>query len=115
MSGVNTETSPLLNIINIEGSEAECLLSMFVEDTKLGGVPESLEGHTAMQRDLCRLEKSANRILMKTKALHLRRNNPRYQDMLEATQLGRSPTEQDLRVLVDTKLNVSLQCSFSVK
>ena len=66
---------------------------MFFEDTKLGGVPESLEGHAAIQRDLCRLEKSANSILMKSKALHLWRNNPRHRDMLEATQLGSSSTE----------------------
>lgn len=41
------------------------------------------------------------------KVLHMRRNNPRCQDMLVATQLESSLAEKDLRVLADTKLNTN--------
>jgi len=50
-------------------------------DSKLGGVADMPEGHAAIQRDLDRLEKCADRSRMKfnketCKVLYLGRNNP---------------------------------------
>ena len=61
---------------------AECTLSKFADDTNLGGVADAPEGCAAVQRDLNRLEKWADRNLMKfnkCKVLHLGRDNSRHQ------------------------------------
>ncbi|KAK4825638.1 hypothetical protein QYF61_001423 [Mycteria americana] len=99
----------LLNIfINDLDDGAECSLSKFADDTKLGGVADTPEGCAAIQRYLDRLDKWAARNLMKSnkgkcKVLHPGRNKPRHQYMLGADQLESSLAEKDLRVLVDTK------------
>ena len=72
------------------------------------------EGCAAVQRDLDSLEKQALRNLMKfhkekCKVLHLGRNNSMHQYMLRANQLEKIFAEEDLGVLVDTKLNMSQQ------
>ncbi|GAB0208210.1 F-BAR domain only protein 2-like [Grus japonensis] len=93
---------------------------MFADDAKLGGVADMPEGHAAIQRDLNRLEKWADRNLMKfnkgkCEVPHLGRNNPRHQYMLGATQLESSFAEKALGVLVDTKLNMRQQCALATK
>lgn len=40
-----------------------CTLSKFANDTKLGGMAETSEGHAAIQKDFHRLEKWAERSL----------------------------------------------------
>ncbi|KAK4817459.1 hypothetical protein QYF61_015614 [Mycteria americana] len=59
----------------------------FTEDTKLGGVGDTLEGCGAVQRDLDKLEKWAERNIVqfnneKGKVLHLGKNNLRHWYML---------------------------------
>ncbi|KAK4821756.1 hypothetical protein QYF61_000817 [Mycteria americana] len=94
----------LLNIfISDLDDEADCTLGKFV-------------GCATIQRDLNRLEKWADRYLVKfnkekCKVLHLGRNNPMHQYMLGATQLQNSFAENDLGFLVDTKFNRSQQCA----
>ncbi|KAK4827129.1 hypothetical protein QYF61_014523 [Mycteria americana] len=51
----------------------------------------------------------------KCKVLHLRRNNPMHQYRLWSNQLVRSSAEEDLGVLVDSKLTMSQQCTLTAK
>ncbi|KAJ7414524.1 rna-directed dna polymerase from mobile element jockey-like [Pitangus sulphuratus] len=78
---------------------------------KLGAGADAPKGTVAIQRDLDRRDKGADRNLMqfnkgKGKVLHLERNIPRPQHKLGAAQLRNSLQEKALGVLVDTKLNV---------
>ncbi|KAK4832599.1 hypothetical protein QYF61_024390 [Mycteria americana] len=99
-----------------EGStslSAECTLSKFADDIKLRGVADMPEGHAVIQRNLDKLEKWADRNLMKfnkgkCQVLHLGRNNPLHQYVLGTTQLESSLAEKDLSE--DTKANDILGC-----
>lgn len=69
---------------------AECILSKFAHDRKLGGVADTAEDHPATQKDLSRLEIRADKDLMqfnmgKCKVLHLGRESLRCQHVLEAS------------------------------
>ena len=56
----------LFNVFfNVLNAWTEGTLSKFADDTKLGGVPGTADGCADIQRDLNRLEKWANRNLMK--------------------------------------------------
>ncbi|GAB0182220.1 mitochondrial enolase superfamily member 1 [Grus japonensis] len=112
--------SLLNNFINDLDERGECTLRNFANDTKVGGVAEMPEGRTSIQRDLNRLEKWADRNLMKfnnekCKILHLKRTKSMHLYMLGASQLESSFEEKDLWVLVDTKLNMSQRCALVAK
>jgi len=92
---------PVLFNIFVNGldDEVNCTLSKFADDTKLEGVADMPESRAVIQRDLNRLEKWPNRNLMKfnkekSKVLHLGRNSPLHQYILEATQLKISLAEK---------------------
>ncbi|KAJ7395657.1 hypothetical protein BTVI_153008 [Pitangus sulphuratus] len=78
------------------------------------------EGCVALQRDLDRWEKWAEKNILnfnkgKCKVLHLRRNNPMHQYRRWADLLESHAREKDLGVLVDNKLSMNQQCVPVVK
>lgn len=84
-------------------------------DTELLGAADRPVGCAAIHNDLKRLEKWADRNLLqfnkgKSKVLHWRRSNSRYQYTLGAAQLDSSLAKNTLVVLVDTHLAVSQHC-----
>ena len=87
--------------INNLDEELECTISKFADDTKLGGVVDTLEGCAAIQCDLDRMESWAERNLMrfnkgKCRVLHLGSNNPRHQYRLGVDLLESSSVDRDL-------------------
>jgi len=106
--------------INDLDEELECTLSKFADDTKLGGVVDTPEGCTVVQRDVDRLESWVERNLMrfnkgKCRVLHMGRNNPMHQCRLRADLLENSSAERDLSVLPDDRLTMRQQCAFVAK
>ena len=76
----------------------ESTLSKFADDTKLGGVVDTPEGCAAIQQDLDRLERWAERNLMKfdkgkCRVLQMERNSCMHLYRLEADLLERSSAE----------------------
>ena len=106
--------------INDLDDGAKCTLSKFADFTKLGGVTGTPKDHSAIQRDLDRWEKWADRKLMqfnkkKWKSCIWGGTTLCHQCMLWASQLENSFAEKDLGVFVDSKLTINQQCALAAR
>lgn len=112
--------SALFNIfVNYMGDRTECSLGKFVADAKLGRVVGIPEGCAAVHRDLDGLEQWDYRYFMVSskgncEVLPLRGITPPTRT-LGLVWLESSSIEEDLGVLVDTKLSRSYQCMLVAK
>lgn len=92
------QNSKVLLLFNTYITDLDYSLRRFSSDTRSEGVIDKPGGYAAIQRNLNKLDKWADRDLMKfcvwkQKVLYLARNNPMHQDMLGANYLENSFAE----------------------
>ncbi|XP_041279602.1 triadin isoform X2 [Onychostruthus taczanowskii] len=98
----------------------QCTLSEFTDDTQMCDAVNTLEGRNNTQRDLVRLERWAQVILMKLnnakcEVLHLVWGSPKNNFRLGREWKEASAGEKDLGLLVNERLDMTQQCVLEVK
>ncbi|XP_077638367.1 triadin isoform X5 [Lonchura striata] len=98
----------------------QCTLSEFTDDTQMCDAVNTMEGRNNTQRDLVRLERWAQVILMKfnnakCEVLHLVWGSPKNNIRLGREWKEISAGEKDLGLLADEKLDMTQQCVLEVK
>lgn len=113
---------PLLFLIYINDLDRgiENTLVKFADDTKLGGLANSLESTKVIQDDLDRLQIWADTWQMKfnvakCKVLHVGNKNIRQEYFLGGLKLECSSQEKDLGVIVDQTLTGTSHCALAAK
>ena len=101
-------------------SGTECTLSKFPDYIKLCGVVDMRKGRDSIQKDVDRLERWAcvNHMKFnkaKCKVPHMGRGNPKYKYRLDGGWVENSPEDKDLELLLDEKLNMTLQCALAAQ
>ena len=96
------------------------MLIKFADDTKLGGIANTLEDRNKLQCDLDRLERWAENNRMKfnrdkCQVLHLGKRNQMHSYKMGDTWVSNTTNEKDLGIVVDHKLNMSQQCDAAAK
>ncbi|KAK4818505.1 LOW QUALITY PROTEIN: hypothetical protein QYF61_014318 [Mycteria americana] len=98
------------------------LFNVFINDLDTGveytltkSTVDSLEGREALQREIRIDERAGQSPTSKCLILHLGWGNPGYTYKLGDERLESSPTERDLGVWFDGKLNMSQQCALVAK
>ena len=110
---------PVLFNVLVDNLEAgfKPILSKLADHTKLGGPVDSLKVREALHRDLDRLECKHNNCVKvdksKCQILQLGQHIPGYGYRLGNERLKSRPVERDLRVLVNSKMNMSQQCALA--
>ncbi|PKU27795.1 rna-directed dna polymerase from mobile element jockey- hypothetical protein [Limosa lapponica baueri] len=121
-SGVPQGSVPgpiLFNVfINDIDSGIECTLSKFADDTNLSGAVDSLRKGMPSRGTWTgwRSEHHVNLLKFnkdRCKVLHLDQGNPQYHCRLGDEWIESSPAEEDLRALVDKKLDMTWQCALA--
>ena len=108
---------PVLFNILINGldEEVQGTLIKSADDTKLGGIANTLEDRNKLQSDLYRLERWAESSRMKInrdkcQVPQLGKRNQMHSYKMGDTWLSSTTNEKDLGIVVDHKLNMSQQC-----
>lgn len=113
---------PLLFLVYINDLDwnIESKLVKFADDTKLGGLANSLESTDVIQDDLDRIQNWAEMWQMKfnvakCKVVHVGNKNIRRDYFMGGLKLECAPHEKDLGVIVDQTLTGSSHCAVAVK
>ena len=113
---------PQLFTIYIDDLEegAECRVTKFVDDTKMSGKANCMEGVERLKRDLDRLSEWARTWQMeynvgKCEIIHFGRSNSRRDYYLKGEKLQHATVQRDLGVLVNKSHNSSLQVQQLIK
>ena len=96
------------------------MLVKFADDSKLGGIVNTLEDRNKVQNDLDRMKHftKSNRMKFnrdKCKILHLRKRNQFHSYKIGDTWISKTMSEKDLEIVVDHKLNMSQHCDVATK
>ncbi|CAM4608465.1 unnamed protein product [Lepidochelys olivacea] len=108
----------LFNIFTNHLDDGIDCIRKFVDDIKLGGHVDMLEGRDSVWSNLDKLENWAKRNLLKfnkdkCRVLHLGQKNPSYR--LRTDWLSGSSAVKNLGITVDERLDMSQQCALVAK